>query len=57
MPAYGALIDESRLIFGSSAPRNDLPFEVQQFDRHWPIAQHPGTYGDNLARLLAEVRA
>jgi predicted TIM-barrel fold metal-dependent hydrolase len=55
LPAYAAMVDESKLIFGSSAPRNDLAFELAQFDRHWPIARHPNTYGPNLASLLAQV--
>jgi uncharacterized protein len=56
MSAYGQIADEGRLVFGTSAPRNDPIIEIEQFDRHWPIADHPGTYGDNLAELIAEVR-
>jgi len=55
IPGYAAIADESRFIFASSAPRNDLPFELQQANRFWPIAEHPGTYGDNLHMLLGEV--
>jgi predicted TIM-barrel fold metal-dependent hydrolase len=55
LPAYAALIDESRLIFGSSAPRNDPAHELRFFNESWPIAEHPQSYGDNLARLLQEV--
>ncbi len=57
LPAYAQHVDESRLIFGSSAPRNDLRFELEQFDLSWPIERHPGTYGGNLEKLLAEVVA
>lgn len=53
---YGKLTDESRLIFASSAPRNNLNFELRQLQQWWPIANHPATYGGNLQRLLAEVR-
>jgi predicted TIM-barrel fold metal-dependent hydrolase len=55
IPAYAKLTDESRLIFASSAPRNDLRFELDQANASWPMREHPGTYGGNLARLLAEV--
>lgn len=51
------LADESKLIFGSSSPRNDLRFELAQFDKHWPIGEHADTYGQNLLKLIAEVRA
>ncbi len=54
VPAYAALVDETRLVFGSSAPRNSLAFELRHLDEHWPIAAHPGTYGGNLARLIEE---
>lgn len=57
VPGYAKLSDESRLIFASSAPRNDLRFELDQLRQRWPIEEHPGTYGENLARLLAEVTA
>lgn len=53
---YAKLVSESRLIFASSAPRNDLRFELRQLRQLWPIEQHPGTYADNLQHLLAEVR-
>jgi predicted TIM-barrel fold metal-dependent hydrolase len=55
IPGYAKLSDESRLIFASSSPRNDLRFELRQADRHWPIAEHVGTYGETLQRLLSEV--
>ncbi|MFH1738142.1 MAG: amidohydrolase family protein [bacterium] len=48
--------DESRLIYGSSAPRNDLKFEFGQFSRNWPVDRHPGTYGGNIEQLFGEVR-
>ncbi len=57
MPQYAQQTDEARLIFASSAPRNDMGFELGQFDRAWPIAEHPGMYGLNMARLIEEVRA
>jgi predicted TIM-barrel fold metal-dependent hydrolase len=57
IPTYAKLTDESRLIFASAAPRNDLRFELEQANASWPIKEHPGTYGGNLARLLAEVAA
>ena len=55
VPNYAKLAAESRLIFASSSPRNDMRFELQQFAKWWPIAEHPATYGGNLERLLAEV--
>lgn len=55
IPGYAAKGDEARLIFATSAPRNDPAFELQQANRFWPIAEHPGTYGGNLLRLLSEV--
>jgi len=54
---YARMMDEGKLIFGSSCPRNDMGFELSQFNQHWPIAEHPGTYGDNLLKLIGEVRA
>jgi len=53
---YASLIDESKLIFGSSCPRNDMGFELNQFNQHWPIADHPATYGRNLLKLIAEAQ-
>lgn len=53
---YTRLMDESKLLFGSSAPRNVQGFELEQFDTHWPIRQHAPTYGDNLLKLFAEAR-
>jgi predicted TIM-barrel fold metal-dependent hydrolase len=55
VPGYAKLTDESRLIFASSSPRNDLRFELDQLRSCWPVDEHPGTYGGNLARLLSEV--
>jgi hypothetical protein len=55
MPTFDGTVDEARLIFGTSAPRNHPAIELEQFDRDWPIADHPGTYGLNIAGLLAEV--
>jgi predicted TIM-barrel fold metal-dependent hydrolase len=56
VPNYGNIIGEDRLIFGSSAPRNVPGFELEHADKHWPRAQHPNTYGPNLAKLLSGVR-
>jgi predicted TIM-barrel fold metal-dependent hydrolase len=53
--SYAQQSDESRLIFGSSSPRNDLAFELAQFDEHWPRREHPGTYGGNLLKLIDNV--
>lgn len=41
-----------RLIFGSSAPRNDLDFELSQFDHYLPVRDYPDVYGENLLQLL-----
>lgn len=57
LPRYAEIAGSSRLIFGSSSPRNDPGFELKHFDRHWPRAEHPDTYGGNIAGLLAGVRA
>ncbi len=57
MPTYDGTVDEGRLIFGTSAPRNAPGVELEHFDRTWPIAEHPGTYGQNISALLAEVRS
>jgi predicted TIM-barrel fold metal-dependent hydrolase len=54
VPGYGEFVNPSRLIFGSSAPRNSLSHEIDHFNRHWPIADHPETYGGNLMSLLKE---
>jgi len=55
--AYVQQAGESRIIFGSSCPRNDLAFELEQSNSHWPIKDHPETYGGNLLRLIKEVQA
>jgi len=55
MASMGALLDDARMIFGSSAPRNVPAFELKHFDEYWPIAAHRGTYGENLNRLIGEV--
>lgn len=44
----------SRLIFGSSAPRNDPLFELEQVARQLPIEDYPDVYGSNLIQLLGE---
>jgi predicted TIM-barrel fold metal-dependent hydrolase len=52
VPHYVETAGGERCIFGSSAPRNSLPFELQQFDATLPIADWPDVYGGNLARLI-----
>jgi uncharacterized protein len=52
--AYVSQSDRLRFVFGSSAPRNDLAFELAQFNEHLPIAAYADVYGGNLARLLGE---
>jgi len=52
VPAYAPLTDKSRLIWGSSAPRNDPGYELRASDSNWPIKDHPEFYGANLAALL-----
>ena len=54
VPGYLELAGSSRFIFASAAPRNDLPFETQQLQRHLPLETYPDVYGGNLARLLGE---
>jgi predicted TIM-barrel fold metal-dependent hydrolase len=54
LPTYASLADESRLIYASGAPRNDLQFELDAFNRVWPIEAHRKVYGANLATLLGE---
>jgi len=56
LPALGALKGGSRLIFGSSAPRNDPAFELARAASHWPIADHADFYGGNIAKLIAGVK-
>lgn len=50
--AMSGVADESRWIFGSSAPRNDLALELKHFENHWPIELHQPTYGQNLLDVL-----
>jgi predicted TIM-barrel fold metal-dependent hydrolase len=52
---YAAVQDPSRLIFGSSAPRNHPAFELRHLAGYLPVEDHPEIYADNLLRLLAEV--
>ena len=54
LSVYASLTSESRLIYASSAPRNDLQFELDAFNRVWPIEAHRDVYGANLAKLLGE---
>ena len=53
---YLELVDPSRLIYGSSAPRNDPVFELTQFNEYLPTGDYPQVYGQTLADLLTEVR-
>ncbi len=55
-PWGAATLPTDKLIFGTSAPRNDPVFELKQLDQYLPIAEHADVYGGNLARLIAEVR-
>jgi len=52
MPAIGKAGDHTKLIFGSSSPRNQLELEYKFFDQNWPQSKHPGTYGPNLLDAL-----
>jgi len=52
---YAAIAGDDRLIFGSSSPRNDLRMELTHLKKHWPVAEHPATYGQTLGDLLSEV--
>jgi predicted TIM-barrel fold metal-dependent hydrolase len=45
----------SRLIFASSAPRNDPNLELQYFRRYLSIDTHAAIFGENLRRLLEEI--
>lgn len=57
VPRYLELAGEDRVIFGSGAPSNDPAFELAQLGSHLPVREHPGLYGENLRRLIGEVRA
>jgi uncharacterized protein len=46
-----------RLIFGSSAPRNDPVFELRALQAVLPVKDYPDIYGGNLVALLAEVQS
>lgn len=50
--ALAGVGDESRWIFGSSAPRTDFALEVEHFKHHWPIRLHQRAYGRNLLNVL-----
>jgi predicted TIM-barrel fold metal-dependent hydrolase len=52
--AYDAILNRPALIFGSSAPRGDPAYELEQLSHYLPVAEHPGFYGANLAKLLGE---
>jgi predicted TIM-barrel fold metal-dependent hydrolase len=51
-PAYRDAVGSERLIYASSAPRNDVQFELEQFNAVMPVAEHSGIYGGNLLRLI-----
>lgn len=57
MAALGEAARDDRFIWASGAPRNDAALELQHFDAHWPILEHPDTYAGNLSRLLEGVVA
>lgn len=46
----------TKLIFGSSAPRNDPLFELEQCDKHLPIQDYPDVYAGNLMELLGSAQ-
>lgn len=52
---YARAVDRRRLVFGSSAPRNNPAYELQHLKELLPMADYPDIYGGNLAALLAEV--
>jgi uncharacterized protein len=52
--AYAATPQRRALIFGSSAPRSDPAYELEQLARYLPVAEYPDVYGGNLAALLKE---
>ena len=52
--AYVKTAGRLRMIFGSSAPRNDPFYELQQLDQFLPVSEYPDIYGGNLAKLLKE---
>jgi uncharacterized protein len=54
---YVAVADRRRLIFGSSAPRNDLALELDSLLSVLPAEDYADIYGGNLAALLAEVES
>jgi predicted TIM-barrel fold metal-dependent hydrolase len=57
VPRYVELAAPGKLVFGSGMPRNDLRFELEALNAVLPIREHPGVYGQNLQRLIEEVRA
>lgn len=54
VPSFAPLVDKSRLMWGSSAPRNDPGYELRASDAVWTIKDHPEFYGGNLATLLGD---
>jgi hypothetical protein len=51
---YKVLAGSSRLVWGSSAPRNTPRFELEQLGQFLPLGEYPDVYGQNLAKLLGE---
>jgi hypothetical protein len=51
---YAAIVNRSRLIFGSSAPRNYPAFELRHLAAYLPVDAYPEVYGGNLLKLLRE---
>ena len=54
LPRYLQAAGADRVIYGSSAPRTDLAFEVEHFTQYVPLDAHPDFYGTNLLRALGE---
>lgn len=51
---YVSLAKSNRVIFGSSAPRNDPGFELSCCNANYPIAEFPEVYGSNFLKLIGE---
>lgn len=54
-PTQLANYPAARMIFGTSAPRNDPAFELMQCDNVLPIGAHPDFYGGTMAKLIEAV--
>jgi uncharacterized protein len=49
-----SMVSPSRLMFGSSAPRNDPALELHYLAGYLPVDEYPEIYGGNMAGLLAK---